>query len=45
MAKVTLGSAIGCIAALAFFIVGILYLRRRYNRLEQEVKEEVEPLR
>ena len=45
IAKVTFGSAIGCITALAFFIVGILYLRRRYNRLEQEVKEEVEPLR
>ena len=43
--KITVGSTIGCIAALVFFIVVILYLRRRYNRLEQEVKEEVDPLR
>ena len=45
MAKVTFGSAIGCITVLAFFVIVILYLRRKYNRLEQEVKEEVEPLR
>ena len=45
IAKVTFGSTIGCITALAFFIVVILYLRRRYNKLEQEVKEEVGPLR
>ena len=47
--KVLVGSAIGCITALVFFILVILYLRRRYIRLkeqkEQKVKDEAAPLR
>ena len=47
--KIIVGSAIGCITALVFFILVILYLRRRYIRLkeqkEQKVKDEAAPLR
>ena len=47
--KILVGSAIGCITALVFFILVILYLRRRYIRLkeqkEQKVKDEAAPLR
>ena len=47
--KVLVGSAIGCITALVFFILVILYLRRRYIRLkeqkEQKVKDEAATLR
>ena len=39
--KVIVGSAVGCITALVFFILIILYLRRRCKRLEPEVKDEV----
>ena len=49
--KIIVGSAIGCITALVFFILVsyILYLCRRYIRLkeqkEQKVKDEAAPLR
>lgn len=47
--KIIVGSAIGCTTALVFFILVILYLRRRYIRLkkqkEQKVKDEAAPLR
>ena len=47
--KIIVGSAIGCITALVFFILVILYLRRRYIRSkeqkEQKVKDEAAPLR
>ena len=47
--KIIVGSAIGCITASVFFILVILYLRRRYIRSkeqkEQKVKDEAAPLR
>ena len=39
--KIIAGSTIGCIIAIVFFVLAILYLRRRFNKLEQEVKDEV----
>ena len=43
------GSVIGCITALVFFMLVILYMRRRYIKLkeqkEQKVKDEAAPLR
>ena len=43
--KVITGSAVSCMAALMLFIFTILYLKRRSNRLQQVVKDEVIPLR
>ena len=47
--KNIVGSAIGCFTALVFFMLVILYLRRRYIKLkeqkEQKVKDEAAPLR
>ena len=47
--KNIVGSAIGCITALVFFMLVILYLPRRYIKLkeqkEQKVKDEAAPLR
>ena len=43
--KVIVGSVVGCITALVFFILIILYFRRRCNRLEPEDKDEVVPLK
>ena len=43
--KIIVGSEIGCITALAFSIITMLYLHRRYENSEQEVKDEVVPLR
>ena len=43
--KIIVGSTIGCIAALVFFILVFLYLRSRYNRLAQEVQDDVAPLK
>ena len=43
--KIIVGSTIGCITALVFFILVFLYLCRRYNRLAQEVKDDVVPLK
>ena len=43
--KIIVGSAIGCITALLFFILAIVYSRRRYKRLEQEINDEVASLR
>ena len=39
------GCAIGFIAALAYVIIKMLYLRRRYERSEQEVEDEFIQLR
>ena len=36
-----IAGCIGCIIAIVFFVLAILYLRRRYNKLEREVKDEV----
>ena len=35
------GNAIGSIIAIVFIVLAILYLRRRCNKLEREVKDEV----
>ena len=43
--KIIAGSGIGCITTLLLFILILLYLRGRYNRLVQEVKDEVVPLK
>ena len=43
--KIIVGSTTGCITALVFFILVFLFLRRRYNRLAQEVKDDVVPLK
>ena len=43
--KVIIGSAVSCMTALMLFIFTILYLKRRSNRLQQVVKDEVIPLR
>ena len=43
--KIIIGSAVSCMAALMLFIFTILYFRRRSNRLQQVVKDEVMPLR
>ena len=43
--KVIIGSAVSCMAALMLFLFTILYLKRRSNRLQQVVKDEVMPLR
>ena len=39
--KIIAGSAIGCIIAIVFIVLEILYFRRRCNKLEPEVKDEV----
>ena len=39
--KIIAGIAIGCVIAIVFSVLAILYLRRRCNKLEQEVKDEV----
>ena len=41
--KIIFGSRVSCITTLVLFILIFLYLRRRYNRLIQEVKDEVIP--
>ena len=43
--KVIIGIAVSCMTALMLFIFTILYLRRRSNRLQQVVTDEVIPLR
>ena len=43
--KIIIGSAVSCMTALMLFIFTILYFRRRSNRLQQVVKDEVMPLR
>ena len=43
--KIIIGSAVSCMAALMLFIFTILYFRRRSNRLQRVVKDEVMPLR
>ena len=43
--KIIVGRTVGYIAALVFFVLIILYLRRRCKRLEPEVKDEVVPLK
>ena len=39
--KIIGGSAIGSIIAIVFIVLAILYLRRRCNKLEREVEDEV----
>ena len=39
--KIIAGSAIGCLIAIVFIVLEILYFRRRCNKLEPEVKDEV----
>ena len=43
--KVIIGIAVSCMTALMLFIFTILYFRRRSNRLQQVVTDEVIPLR
>ena len=43
--KVIIGIVVSCMTALMFFIFTILYFRRRSNRLQQVVTDEVIPLR
>ena len=43
--KVIIGSLVSCMTALIIFIFTIVYFRRRSNRLQQVIKDEVIPLR
>ena len=43
--KVIIGIVVSCVTALMLFIFTILYFRRRSNRLQQVVTDEVIPLR
>ena len=43
--KVIIVSTVSCMTALMLFIFTILYFKRRSNRLQQVVKDEVIPLR
>ena len=43
--KVITGSTVSCMTALMLFIFTILYLKRRSNRLQQVLKNEVITLR
>ena len=43
--KVIIGSTVSWMTALMLFIFTILYFKRRFNRLQQVVKDKVIPLR
>ena len=43
--KIIIGSAVSCMTALIIFIFTILHFRRRSNRMQQVIKDEVIPLR
>lgn len=43
--KIIVGSAFGCTTTLVVVILTVFYLRRRYNKLERKVKDEVVPPR